>query len=273
MIPFIKAEALKNDFVIVDMNSLPNALSLFDFAKNISNRRTGIGCDQLIIISHKNDKEIRVRFFNADGSEAENCGNGCRAVGLYWMDKIQSDSILIHTKAGCFKIKKIDINLIELLYPLPSLTTLTMDSLTDSLHERNDLKLICPPTIVDVGNPHLVLFVDHEKNIELLAKNLGPTLENSSFFPNKINVNFAKLSPQCQHIDLCVYERGAGLTQACGTGALATATTATKNGFVSPDKPIVVHQKGGDLCMKFKDEILSQIGPARVVFEGLYLLN
>lgn len=235
---FIKMHGLGNDFIVLDdrggkLPALDQAL-----VSRLCDRRTGIGCDQLVHLSVSADADVRMRIYNQDGSAAGACGNATRAVVvLLGRDcRIETDDRVLEatlTGGGAsidMGAPRFNWDAIPLAYPIPT------DRLPLAWGE------LAEPLAVNVGNPHVVFFVAVCDAVPL--EQLGPQIENDPLFPDRINVNIATVeSPE--RIRLRVWERGAGLTRACGTGACATAVAAIRRGMVRG--PVTVVLPGGEL--------------------------
>jgi diaminopimelate epimerase len=273
LIKFDKMQALGNDFVMIDAEQLSQNLQKphQNFISTICHRNYGIGCDTLVLYRIK-DSEIFATFFNPDGSEAEICGNAARCLGLLMKKHSPSANILLRTSIKDYPIKidgEICVNM-----GAPSLDPkeigIDCDHVSSISKKLNLPKEIYDAFCISVGNPHLVLFCknifEKEKIIEI-----GAALEQHPLFKYKINVSFAHIADK-NKIDLTVFERGAGLTLACGSGACAAAAAAHINRIISSDE-ILVKQKGGDLkiCLD-KDGNIFQIGSASHVFLGEIIL-
>jgi len=259
-IPFIKMHGLGNDFVVLDarMNALPamNAKA----ARAIADRREGIGCDQLIILMQSDMADFRMQIFNCDGSEVESCGNASRAVAL-----LHGKPAQVETGGGIIALEpnesgasvdmgpaRFDWDAIPLAYPMDT------SSMPLAWEELDN------PFAVNVGNPHVVFFVKDADAVEL--SRTGPIIETDPVFPQAINVNIASLAGE-NHLKLHVWERGAGLTRACGTGACATAVAAISRGLVQ--SPVRVTLPGGDLEIAWKrGGTIRMSGPAKEAFRG-----
>ncbi|MFK7840688.1 MAG: diaminopimelate epimerase, partial [Sphingorhabdus sp.] len=211
---FHKMHGLGNDFVIIDARV--HGLELTSAkAAAIANRNNGIGCDQLIILRPSDIADVRMQIFNADGSEVESCGNASRCVAKLIGDetRIETDGGIIIGNATAdgaivdMGIPQFDWQSIPLAY---AMDTLTMPLGWEDLQN---------PSAVNVGNPHVIFFVENSASVPL--DRLGPMIEVDPLFPEKVNVNVAHIEDGV--IQLLVWERGVGLTRACGTGACATA--------------------------------------------------
>lgn len=247
---FAKAMALGNDFVLWSGYPLEKAQVL---SKNLANRRYGVGCDQIIFFEPQAAGVARVWFHNADGSSAEACGNGTRCLAKWLIQNGYENtdgSVTLHTPGGVIQGSLTSNGLVCLRYTLPRDGGLLMVP-----------EIAGPCRAVYVGNPHLVCWTDRLEEMELQ----GPILENHPHFELRTNVEFARMQSDGD-IELRVWERGTGLTPACGSGALGTAYAAYLSGFVGRD--VRVHQQGGVLDVKFDGEAAYLIGDAHIVFEG-----
>lgn len=260
-IPFIKMHGLGNDFVVLDGRETPLPPMTAHAARALANRRTGIGCDQVIVLEPSDTHDFRVRFFNADGSEAGACGNGSRAVALLHgapaVVETGGGPIALVPMAGGAKVDmgapRFDWDAIPLAYPMD---TAAMPVGWDDLQS---------PMAVDVGNPHVIFFVDDADAVPL--ETLGPVVEHDPLFPERTNVNVASLAG-ADHLKLRVWERGAGLTLACGTGACATAVAAIRRKLVA--SPVRVTLPGGDLIIAWEPGgTILMSGPATESFRGI----
>ena len=262
-IPFIKAQGLGNDFVMISQGPETPDLTPERIVK-ISNRRHGIGCDQVILFQLPEegmDPIVQVTFFNADGTQAQACGNGSRALANYLLNDLNYASPLILQTKNADITAEMSGSFVTLIYPDPQLTTDWDVSLLPLMKGQSQ-----PYQTVDVGNPHLVCFVEDLSKIEVTEQ--GLFLENQTIFLGKgINVSFAQIVNR-NTIKLRVWERGAGFTGACGTAACATMAAAFMFGLV--DDSVVVYQDGGDLLISWTDGIFKMQGPAKTVFVGVF---
>lgn len=261
-IPFIKMHGLGNDFVVIDARSATLPAMTPQLARALGDRRTGIGFDQLILLEPSAAHDFRVRFFNSDGSEAGACGNGSRAVaimhGARAVVETGSGPITLEPLEGGARVDmgspRFDWDAIPLAYP--------MDTFAMPVGWEN----LEGPMAVNVGNPHVIFFVEDADAVEL--DRLGPIIEHDAIFPERVNVNVASLAGP-DHLALRVWERGAGLTRACGTGACATAVAAIRRGLVS--SPVRVTLPGGDLEIAWAPGgTMLMSGPATTSFRGTF---
>jgi len=270
-IEFTKMHGLGNDFVVID--AIRQSINLTtDNIRLIANRHLGIGCDQLLLVEKSDDKnaDFIYRIFNADGGEVEQCGNGARCFALFVRDKglINKDIIKVQTKAGIMqltidsdKLITVDVGVPELE---PDKIPFQAKSQMNSYNLDIDGKEVTL-SAVSMGNPHAVLIVD---NIEIApVSTLGAQLEGSSFFPNRTNVGFMQINAR-NSINLRVYERGAGETQACGSGACAAVVAGRLLGLL--DETVEVKLIGGILKIQWpgENQTLHMTGPATTVYEG-----
>ncbi|WP_199799432.1 diaminopimelate epimerase [Porphyrobacter sp. SLTP] len=253
---------LGNDFVVLDARLTPLPQMTPHIARALGDRRTGIGFDQLVLLEPSETQAFRMRIFNSDGSEVEACGNAARAVAL-----LHGEPAVIETGGGPIALEplgggaRVDMgaprfewDAIPLAFPMD---TFTMPVGWDSLEG---------PMAVNVGNPHAIFLVDEADAVPL--ETLGPVIEHDPLFPERVNVNVASLAGP-DHLKLRVWERGAGLTRACGTGACATAVAAIRRGLVA--SPVRVTLPGGDLVIAWQPggSILMS-GPAAESYRGTF---
>jgi diaminopimelate epimerase len=254
---FHKMHGLGNDFVIFDAREEP--LSLDEtLARAVSDRKTGVGCDQLIVLEKTGSADLRMRIWNHDGIEVESCGNASRCVvALTHAKTIETGGGLV---TGMEEDSDVEVSLgephfewerIPLTYPLP---TNPMPMAWGELHD---------PIALNVGNPHVVFFVENADSIDL--DELGPRIEHDPVFPDRINVNVVEVHPD--GLRLRTWERGAGITRACGTGASATAVAAILTKRVQ--SPVKVMMRGGSLTIAWAPgEPIRMRGSATYVFKG-----
>ncbi len=261
-IAFTKMHGLGNDFVVLDARACPLPMMTADIARALGDRRTGIGFDQLILLEPSEVHDFRVRFFNSDGSEVGACGNGSRAVALLHGAPAVVDTgggpIALEPTAGGARVDmgapRFDWDAIPLAYPMD---THIMPVGWETLEG---------PMAVNVGNPHAIFFVEDADAVEL--DRLGPIIEHDPLFPERVNVNVAHIAGP-DHLKLRVWERGAGLTRACGTGACATAVAAIRRGLVK--SPVRVTLPGGDLTIAWEPGgTIVMTGPATTSFTGTF---
>lgn len=259
-IKFTKMHGAGNDYIYVDTTKYPIA----DPEKKAiewSRFHTGIGSDGLILIGASDKADFSMRIFNADGSEAMMCGNGSRCVGKYVYEYGLTDKteITLDTLSG--------IKILKLHIKEKKVTAVTVDMgspLENSSIQFGD-EFPFKSTQVSMGNPHLVTFVDDISQINL--SEIGPKLENYHLFPDRTNVEFAQVTGK-DTIRMRVWERGSGITQACGTGACATAVAAYINGLTGRKSDIIMD--GGTVTVEWEETSghILMTGPATKVFDG-----
>jgi diaminopimelate epimerase len=255
---FHKMHGLGNDFVIIDAREEEMQLSGAQAAA-IADRHSGIGCDQLIILRPSSKADVRMQIFNADGGEVESCGNASRCVAQLIGDetRIETDGGIIIGNATA------DGAIVDMGKPRFEWQSIPLAYAMDTLNMPVGWEDLQNPVAVNVGNPHVIFFVDDSAVVEL--DRLGPMIEVDPLFPEKVNVNIAHIKDGIVH--LRVWERGVGLTRACGTGACATAVAAIKRGLAS--SPVQVNLPGGSLVISWQDgENIQMQGPTTYVFSG-----
>jgi diaminopimelate epimerase len=255
---FLKMHGLGNDFAIFDAREAPLEMGP-DRARALADRRTGIGCDQLIVLEPSHQADVRMRIWNSDGGEVQSCGNAARCVALLlggagWIET--AGGLLAATANGASATvdmgdPRFGWDEIPLAYPMD---TAAMPVGWEDLRQ---------PFAVNVGNPHVVFFVEDAGAVDL--ERLGPLIENDPLFPERINVNIASVEDGA--IRLRVWERGSGLTLACGTGACATAVAGISRKLVA--SPVRIRLPGGALSIAWAPgSTVAMSGPATKVFEG-----
>jgi diaminopimelate epimerase len=254
---FHKMHGLGNDFVIVDAREQPFAVTP-SLARGIADRRTGVGCDQLIVLEPSGTADLRMRIWNSDGGEVESCGNATRCViQLTGAGKIETAGGLLQGKSIASEVEvalrepRFGWDEIPLAY---AMDTAALPMAWDGLEQ---------PFALNVGNPHLVFFVPDAREVPL--DELGPRIENDPAFPDRINVNVATFVHD--RLKLRTFERGAGETLACGTGACATAVAAIVTRRAR--SPVRVDMTGGSLVISWAPgETVRMRGSATHLFTG-----
>jgi len=258
VVNFVKMQGLGNDFVLIDgRKENLSGIELPQMTQDICDRHFGIGADGLIVVWQSEKADIRMQIFNPDGSEPEMCGNGirCFAKYIYETSSDKKEVLSVETQAG------IIIPAIIIKDGLVVAVEVDMGTPQDlgeiSLQGYSFRK-------ISMGNPHAVVFVDDLQKIDI--DTIGPLFETNSYFPEKINVEFVQIINR-NEIALIVWERGAGRTLACGTGAAACVAAGIMNGLL--ERRVIVHLPGGNLIIEWQnDEELIMTGPAETVFKG-----
>ena len=260
-VSFIKMHGLGNDFVVLDARdeALPGVTS--SFARAIADRTTGIGCDQLILLEHDGDADFRMRIFNADGSEVEACGNAARAIAT-----LHGEPARVATDGGMIDLRPYDGGAqVDMGVPRFDWEQIPLAYAMDTLSMPVSWEELENPSAVNVGNPHVIFFVEDAQTVDLAG--LGYEIEHDPLFPERVNVNVASLRDG--EIDLRVWERGVGLTRACGTGACATAVAALRRKLV--ESPVTVNLPGGALTIEWDGQgAVIMNGPASESFRGSF---
>lgn len=262
MTRFHKMHGLGNDFVVIDARADEDrGAAAMDAARAraIADRRTGIGCDQVIVLEPSDAADVRMRIWNADGGEVESCGNATRCVVLH-----EGRDVTIETKGGLLE-GRIDGDgaSVDMGAPRFGWEDIPLAYSLDTAELPVAWEELDAPVAVNVGNPHAVFFVDDAAAVDL--ERLGPIIEHDPLFPERVNVNIA--SREGEALRLRVWERGAGLTRACGTGACATAVAAIRRGLAT--SPVEVRLPGGALTIEWAPgATIRMTGPATHVFSG-----
>ncbi len=280
-INFSKMNGLGNDFMVVDATSHAFSLSDAEIAR-LGDRKTGIGFDQLLVVepAQNDGTDFNYRIFNTDGTEVEHCGNGARCFAKFVKDKQLTDKtkLTVKVKKGIITTNYHDDDHIEVDMAVPILKPADVpfnfepnEYQPSYTLDINGEKITA--SVLSMGNPHVVLFV--EDLWEMDIEPLGQAIQNSDYFPNSVNVNFVEMI-DAMHIELRTYERGVGETDACGTGACASAfATAEKLGnqqemLNSKETKIAVKVRGGDITIRIDSEKrIFMTGAARHVFDGV----
>ena len=263
---------LENDFMVVNTLN-QNFFFTKRLIQSLSNRYTGVGFDQLLIIEKSNVKNIdfHYRIFNSNGSEVEQCGNGARCFARFVFDKklTLSKKIVVSTKNRIMEMKIKDKKNILVNMGSPEFDPKKIPCL--ALYKKNSYSLKMNSKkiffgAVSLGNPHCVITVDNISKVNV--KKIGSYLESHSFFPNKVNVGFMQIVNR-NFILLRVFERDVGETRSCGSGACAAVSIGIKQKKLS--SPVKVQLLGGDMVIKFdiKENIIYMIGPAKKIYDGV----
>jgi len=273
-IPFIKMHGTGNDYVYLDYfkYSYPN-LDYSDLAKKISHRRFGLGGDGLVLILPEMNYSIRMRMYNADGSEAEMCGNAIRCIGGYCYNQgyVSTSEFNVHTKSGIRKITILSPNQIRVNMGKPILEGLKIPTIIDKTpiidHKITVKDFTGEFTAVSIGNPHAVYFLKDIASLDL--EKIGPLLETHYYFPEHVNSEFVEVLSRTE-ANFRVWERGSGETWACGTGVSAALVAGVLKGLF--EKKVLFHLKGGDLTLETNNDLTEvwKTGPWEFIGEGVF---
>ncbi|NWF52457.1 MAG: diaminopimelate epimerase [Nitrospirae bacterium] len=282
---FIKMHGLGNDFILIDCceRKLKIENSKFKIlAKNLCNRRFGIGADQLLLLYPSEIADYKMRIFNVDGSEVEMCGNGIRCLAKYIWDKnLSNKNILsIETLAGIIKPERADdmirVDMGEPVFEAEKIPIKILQNPKFKVQSYKEQEVIIDyplkiednvfyVTCLSMGNPHAVIIL--EDLSEFPVSFYGPLIENNHLFPKRTNVEFVEVI-NTHEVKVRVWERGSGETLACGTGASAVGVATTIKGVTG--RVLTVHLAGGDLMIEWaEDNHVYMTGPATKVFEGI----
>jgi diaminopimelate epimerase len=274
---FTKMHGAGNDYIFIDCFQ-KNVENPEELSKTLSQRHFGIGADGIVLIKPSIIADCSMNIYNADGSEAEMCGNAIRCVAKYIFDnRIKRDKIKIDTLSG---VKVVHLHVKDgkavggtvnmgrpILNGRQIPTRYGMSVVKDQIIniENKDYKITC----VGMGNPHCVVFCDDVDKLDL--SKIGPLFEHHEMFPERINTEFAEIIDE-NNLKMRVWERGSGETLACGTGACAAAVAAVENGYCNKNEDITVKLRGGDLIIRYTDDAVYMTGNAEKLFEGEILI-
>ncbi|MBM7704611.1 diaminopimelate epimerase [Metabacillus iocasae] len=277
---FTKMHGLGNSYIYVNMfKEKIKEEELPSLAIKVANVYTGIGSDGLILICPSNVADVKMRVFNNDGSEAKNCGNGLRCVAKYAYEHklVEENRFSIETLSGVVqaevhvKDEVVDQVTVDMGQPRLSRAEIPM------IGENQDMIVseqavfanqTYEITTVSMGNPHVIFYVDQIEEAPLTT--LGPIVEKDERFPDGVNVEFVEVVNE-QELHFRVWERGSGVTQACGTGACAAVVASVLNHYTKRDIPTIVHLAGGDLTITWTNEgAVLMTGPAEIICKGEY---
>ena len=272
---FYKLHGIGNDYIYFDCMKEPLE-NVEELAVRLSDRHFSIGGDGIILLCPSSVADCRMRMFNADGSEGKMCGNGIRCVGKLAHDLgyVGGDICRVETLSGVKTLEfkcdknnrvvsaKVDMGAAVLeAQKIPS--TLRGERVVNHTVTvgGKEYKI----TLVSMGNPHCVTYVDDPYKIDL--ERIGPSFENNALFPERINTEFVQVNGK-NELTMRVWERGSGETWACGTGACAVAVASVLNGYADKNTPVTVHLRGGDLTITYTDETVFMEGSATLAFTG-----
>ncbi len=247
---FVKVQGLGNDFIVFDGPFEPAADDVVAWC----DRRSGIGADGVLVIEPTGDDHVRMRYWNADGGEAEMCGNGLRCIARLSYERgwVTRPEFIVDTAVGEHPVH-VKGDTVRAFVGVPmGYRTETLSVAGESIHP------------LSIGNPHAVIFVEDVD--DAAVDTIGPAVENDPLFPNRTNVEFVEVLEDGEGIKARIWERGVGETQASGTGATASAYMAHKvHGL---EQPVRVHLRGGELVISIDDKGAWMEGPAEIVFSG-----
>jgi diaminopimelate epimerase len=265
MTPFLKMHGLGNDFAVFDARKTPLTIDAA-MARRIGDRRHGIGCDQIIVIENSPQADAFMRIFNADGGEVETCGNAARCVARLLMAESGKTAVTLMTPAGPLActdagggLVTVDMGAPEFLWDRIPLARPVDTNLF--VLDVDGANYSC--AAASMGNPHCILFVGDADTAPVAT--LGPRIETHPMFPKRTNVEFVTVRDR-SHLRMRVWERGAGITLACGSGTCAVAAAAHRRGLTG--ETVEVELDGGVLAIDLKDGHASMTGPAALSYRG-----
>jgi len=261
---FTKMQGLGNDYLYF-YDEVPENVE--ELAIKLSDRHFGVGSDGLIYICHSDVADFKMRIFNADGSEAKMCGNGIRCVGKYVYDKGYTDktTLKVESMSGIktLELTVEDGSVKEVTVDMECATVEKEKTVTVNLGDGAESVRLLP---VSMGNPHAVIFTENAETAPLTT--LGVAIEKHEAFPGGVNVEFVQVISETE-LRMRVWERGSGITMACGTGTCASVMAAICKGYCKYNTPVTVHLDGGDLTIEIKeDNRVFMTGPAAFVCEA-----
>lgn len=260
-LPFMKMHGAGNDFVVIDQRGRGAAVTA-GLARAIGDRNRGVGFDQLAEITASDSADFGLIFWNSDGTQAGACGNATRCVADHVMRSLGVDRVSLTTARGALEAERAADGRVWVNMGQPQLdwSSIPLARGVDHLH----LPLPGDPVAVGMGNPHCIHFVPDAEAVDLVT--LGPQIEHDPLFPQRTNVEFATLLSPCR-MRMRVWERGTGITLACGSGACATAVAAHLRGMIGPR--VALEVDGGVLEVDWRDDGVWLTGPVARVFDGV----
>ncbi|MCM3638920.1 diaminopimelate epimerase [Sporosarcina luteola] len=279
-IPFTKMHGIGNNYIYIDAITHEFDDSIFNqLAINVSNVNTGIGSDGLIVIHRSDVADVGMRIFNKDGSEGQSCGNGLRCTAKYAYENhlVSTNVFRIETKAAIVTVEVygdrecIDNVTVDLGSPFLNRSQIPMHGPDDNQVIAEEFHVAAHSlqvTALFLGNPNAVFFVDAIEEAPL--HELGAIVTEDPRFPDRVNVGFVEIISS-NEMNYRVWERGSGVTEACGTGASAAVVAAILNGYIGKGIDVKVHLSGGDLCIKWAgDDHVWMTGPAETTIQGVF---
>jgi len=264
---FIKMHGLGNDFVVVDARETPFALGEAE-ARALADRRVGVGCDQIVILepARRDEAAVSLRFLNSDGGEVGACGNGTRCAASLLLAANNAEEIALETRAGLLRARAgedglVSVDMGEARFDWRDIP---LAREMDTLHLDLALDGLADPVATSMGNPHATFFVPDIAEVPIFA--LGPKLEHDPLFPERANIGVAQVTGP-DTLRLRVWERGAGLTRACGSGACAAAVAAARRGLTGRRVRVVVDGGALDIAWRADGHVL-MAGPVAISFVG-----
>lgn len=263
-LPFMKMHGLGNDFVVVDERGIASRVDA-SVAVAIADRHRGVGFDQLAVMSDTADADVRLTFWNSDGSQAAACGNATRCIAWHLMDQTDVTALTLQTARGILQAMDAGDKMTSVNMGQPQLdwSDVPLAEAMDTL----ELPIDGTPTATGMGNPHCTFFVPDADAIDLAGQ--GAVLEHHPLYPERTNVQFSSLVAP-DHLRMRVWERGVGITLASGSSSCATAVAAARRGLTGRD--VRIDLDGGTLHVSWRDDGVWMTGPTAHVFDGVWRL-
>lgn len=260
-LPFLKMHGLGNDFVIINAQDAESPVTE-SMARAIGERHFGVGYDQLVVLTKSDGADVDIVFWNSDGSLSDACGNATRCIARLVMGETGLDAITLRTGNGLLAARISVDGVISVNMGQPQLTWDTVPLARDV--DLIELPIDGAPGAVGMGNPHCVFVVDDADAVDLVAR--GSVIETHALFPERTNVEFVHIVDR-QTIRQRTFERGAGVTLACGSGACAVAVVAHRKGLT--ERAVTIQLDGGELQIDWRDDGVWMTGPTTLVFKGV----
>jgi diaminopimelate epimerase len=260
-LPFMKMHGLGNDFVVIDARVTARAVTA-ELARALADRHRGVGFDQLAVIEPDDTADLRLVFYNADGSLSAACGNATRCIARHEMEVRDRSEITIRTDRGILQARDAGGGLtsVNMGQPLTDWADIPLAEAADTLH----LPIAGDPVATSMGNPHCTFFVDDAEGLDLAAR--GAEMEHHPLFPERTNVQFASLLAS-DHLRMRVWERGTGVTLASGSSSCAVAVAAARRGLTG--RSVRLTLDGGEIAVDWRDTGVWMTGPTSHVFSGV----
>jgi diaminopimelate epimerase len=260
-LPFMKMHGLGNDFVVIDARVTARAVTE-ELARALADRHRGVGFDQLAVIEPDEEADLRLVFFNADGSLSAACGNATRCIARHEMDVRRRSDLTIRTERGILQARDMGNGLtsVNMGHPMTDWADIPLAEAADTLH----LPIEGDPVATSMGNPHCTFFVDDAEAIDLAAR--GAEMEVHRLFPERTNVQFVSLIAP-DHLRMRVWERGTGVTLASGSSSCAVTVAAARRGLTGHSVRLTLD--GGEITVDWRDTGVWMTGPTAHVFSGV----
>jgi diaminopimelate epimerase len=260
-LPFMKMHGLGNDFVVIDARVQPCAVTA-GLARALADRHRGVGFDQLAVVEPDAEADLRLTFFNADGSHSAACGNATRCVARHEMDVRGVTELTVRTERGLLQARDAGDGLtsVNMGHPMTDWQDIPLAEAADTLH----LPVEGDPVATSMGNPHCTFFVEDAEAVDLAGR--GAEMERHPLFPQRTNVQFASLLGP-DHLRLRVWERGTGVTLASGSSSCAVAVAAARRGLTG--RKVRIALDGGETTVEWRETGVWMTGPTMHVFSGV----